>query len=241
MTIGETPAPELSAIVLCYRAEEHIREVFEPLYACLCAAEARFEVVLVANYDAGGPDRTAEVTAELARTCKGVRHVAREKEGGMGWDMRSGLSAARGSVMIVIDGDGQNPPGTVLDAYYLMLSSGADVLKGRRHARGDGLYRRFISFGYNVLFRLLFSTRGVWDINGKPKGLTRSAYEQMRLSSNDWFIDAEIVITAHRKKLRIVELPVVFEENAYRESFVRFGAVWEFIRNLAVFRLGRRR
>ena len=120
----------------------------------------------------------------------------------MGWDMRSGFAAARGDYLLVIDGDAQNPPEDLAEMYRRMKANRADVMKGRRIARFDGPYRRIVSGGFNLLFMLLFRTRGLWDINGKPKGLTRAAYEQLELTSDDWFIDAEIVLEARRKGLR---------------------------------------
>jgi hypothetical protein len=121
--------------------------------------------------------------------------------------------------------------------YRRMKANRADVMKGRRIARFDGPYRRIVSGVYNLLFMLLFRTRGLWDINGKPKGLTRAAYEQLELKSNDWFIDAEIVLEAQRKGLRIIEMPVIFRRNEERASFVRVSAIWEFIGNMARARL----
>jgi hypothetical protein len=112
-------------------------------------------------------------------------------------------------------------------------------MKGLRIARYDGLYRRFVSTGYNFLFRAIFGTTGLWDINGKPKGLTRSAYESMRLRSDDWFIDAEIVLEARRLGLRVGEMPVVFRRNDLRPSFVQPAAVLEFLRNMVARRVGR--
>jgi hypothetical protein len=96
-----------------------------------------------------------------------------------------------------------------------------------------------ISIGYNALFLLLFGTFGLWDINGKPKGLTRSAYERMTLRADDWFADAEIVIEARRKGLRVGEVPVVFRQNLERRSFVRWAAIVEFTRNMFRYRFER--
>jgi glycosyltransferase involved in cell wall biosynthesis len=228
---------ELSAIVLCYRAEESVVSVIEPLYGQLREAGVAFELILVANYDAGEGDPTPGIVEDFARSRPDVRTVIREKKGGMGWDMRSGFEAAQGAVMVVIDGDAQNPVDDVLRMYGEMKRTGAHVMKGRRVARFDGLYRRFVSAVYNVLFRLVFRTSGISDINAKPKGLTRRAYEQMDLRSDDWFIDAEIVLGATRAGLRIGELPVVFYRNEKRASFVRPSAIWEFLVNMARYRL----
>lgn len=228
---------QLSAIVLCYRAGESIRAVVNPLRELLDGAAVDYELVLVANYWPGQDDPTPAIVRELAAGQERITVVVCEKQGGMGWDMRSGLAAARGDVLVVIDGDAQNPVGDVLRMYELMHETGADVGKGRRENRADGLSRRVISWGYNVLFRVLFGTKGLWDINGKPKGLTRVAYETMRLESDDWFLDAEIVLAARRSTMEIVELPVVFLENKARSSFVRPSAIWEFLIHMVRYRL----
>jgi glycosyltransferase involved in cell wall biosynthesis len=229
--------PVLSAIVLCYRAGDSIGLVIDPLYEQLQDDGVPFELVLVANYNEGQDDRTPEIVRSWAAEREHVTVVAKPKQGAMGWDMRSGFEAARGDYLLVIDGDAQNPPEDLAEMYRRMKANRADVMKGRRIARFDGPYRRVVSGGFNLIFMLLFRTRGLWDINGKPKGLTRAAYEQLHLTSDDWFIDAEIVLEAQRQGLRIIEMPVIFRRNDERASFVRFSAIWEFIGNMARTRL----
>ena len=75
------------------------------------------------------------------------------------------------------------------------------------------------------------------DMNSKPKILSREAYERMRLGADDWFIDAEIMIEARRLGLRIGEVPTGFLGLSGRRSFVSAGAVLEFLRNFALYRL----
>jgi hypothetical protein len=233
------PGVELSAIVLGYRAGRSLLQVAEPLHEQLRGAGVTFELVLVANYWSE-LDHTRAVAVEFARTHDDVRVVAGYKEGGMGWDMRSGLAATRGRFLIVIDGDAQNPIADVLRMYRSMSEVRADVGKGRRTSREDGVYRRAVSFVYNCAFRALFGTRCLWDINGKPKGMTREAYEALDLRADDWFVDAEIVLRARELGLRIHELPVTFFRNDERESLVGPGAILEFARNMLGARLGRR-
>jgi glycosyltransferase involved in cell wall biosynthesis len=232
----ESPAPELSAIVLCYRAGESIHRVLGPLQEDLDISGVDYEMVLVANFDSDREDPTPDEVRAFAAGRDRVVTLIEPKQGAMGWDMRSGFDAARGEVMIVIDGDFQNPVDDVMRMYREMRRTGADVMKGRRVTRFDSLYRHFISFVYNLLFFLMYRTRGLWDINGKPKGLTREAYERLRpLRSDDWFVDAEIVIRAKRAGLTVSELPVVFRSNVERASFVRFSAIGEFLRNMVRF------
>lgn len=214
--------------------------VIEPLYDELATLAVSTELVLVANYHPGSNDGTPAVVEEFAHGREGVTVVAEPKRGAMGWDMRSGLEAARGQYMVVIDGDEQNPVEDVIGMYWHMRRLGADVMKGRRIARFDGYLRHGVSIAYNLLFLAMFRTTALWDVNGKPKGLTRHAYQQLSLRSDDWFIDAEIVLEARRLGLRVEEMPVVFRKNPARSSFVRAQTVIEFLRNMVKRRLRRR-
>jgi glycosyltransferase involved in cell wall biosynthesis len=225
--------------VLCYRAGHSILNVAEPLYELLRREQVPFELVLVANYWPAQRDDTPAVVAEFAEGREGVRVLAEPKAGAMGWDMRRGLAAARGNYLVVMDGDAQNPVDDAIRIFHEIRALDVDVLKGRRVARHDGLYRRLVSTVYNLLFAAMFGTRGLWDINGKPKALTRAAYESMDLASDDWFIDAEIVLAARARGLRIAEMPVIFHENKERSSFVRVGAIFEFLRNMVDYRVHR--
>ena len=228
--------PELSAVVLCYHSGANARELAQTLIADLDAAGITYELVLVANYWPEGDDDTPQIVEQLAQENGHVHPVIRPKEGAMGWDMRTGLAAATGRYLIVIDGDRQNPPEDVLRMYRELKRTGLPVMKGRRETRFDGVYRRIVSIVYNAAFRLFFRTKGLWDINGKPKGLTREAYEQMHLVSRDWFTDAEIVLQAQRLGLQIGEMPVTFFDSE-RRSLVRPSAILEFLVNMVLVRL----
>ena len=232
-------APELSVIVLCYRAERQFFRVVPPLDDALRASGTRYELVLVANYWPGAVDATPALASEYAAGRPHVRTVIEPKRGDMGWDFRSGLAAALGRYLVVIDGDGQVPVHYAIDVYRELVTTGADVVKGRRHAREDGSVRTVNSLGYNLAFRLLFGTRGLWDINGRPKGMTRAAYEELALATDDWFTDAEIVLKARERGLEIRELPVRFLRNEARGSFVGLDTVREFVVNMVLWRLGR--
>lgn len=232
-------SPELSAIILGYRAEEHLRPLAEALWRELVGLEVDFEVILVANYRADVPDATPSVAADLASRYRQMKVIAAPKRGGMGEDMRSGFEAARGEFMVVIDGDGQNPVSDIVRAYQHYSRTGADLVKGRRTARADSFARRVISRAYNLIFTAMFGTRGLGDINGKPKGVRRAAYERMELRSDDWFADAELVLEARRLDMTIEEVRVQFNENEHRDSFVGWKAIAEFMRNMLARRLRR--
>ncbi len=231
--------PQLSVVILCYKAEDLAPVFTAEVQKVLEDEHISFELVLVANYNAHerASDRTPAIVRELAKNDPRIVVVSKEKQGMMGWDMRSGLTAATGQTIAVIDGDGQMPAGDVLKVYTALLESGADMAKTYRVLRYDGLKRKIISWIYNGFLKVLFPRVRVRDANSKPKIFRRQGFDQMTLCADDWFIDAEMIIQASYLGFTIKETPTVFHPNTKRASFVRPRALLEFIYNLMVYRL----
>ncbi len=234
----ETKVPELSVVILCYHTADIVRDLVSQVELELEEAKIDYELVLVGNYLPGDTkDQTPAVLKALAANKPRFTVVVKEKEGMMGWDMRSGLDAATGRHIAVIDGDGQMPMSDVIKVYRVLQVGKYDLVKTFRAQRHDGWYRWTISGIYNFLFRLLYPAAYVFrDINSKPKVMTRDAYQRMHLVSNDWFTDAEIMIEALRRDLSVGEVSTVFYKNERRGTFVRFSAIYEFLSNLIYYR-----
>lgn len=232
--------PHFSLVVLCYRSGQSIIPFVERLQRTLSRCNFSWELVLVGNYIEGSDDETPEVVTKLAESADNIRTVIRPKQGMMGWDMRMGLDAARGTYIGVIDGDGQFPPESIIACLLKCELEDLDLTKTYRVIRDDGLYRRLISTVYNALFRVLFGFK-VRDINSKPKIIRRDKYELLNLESDDWFADAEIIIRARELGLKIGETPVHFSINDNRGSFVKPKAIFEFSSNLLRYRFSHKR
>jgi len=58
------------------------------------------------------------------------------------------------------------------------------------------------------------------------------------LQSDDWFIDAELILNCINLNLRIYEIPVEFESLGKRKSFVKPGAIIEFLKHMIEYRFG---
>jgi glycosyltransferase involved in cell wall biosynthesis len=236
----EAPAsrPDLSVVVLCYRAGQRARQVAAEIASVLARSGVmRYQLVLVANYTAGTSDPTPEVVRELAAHDPRIVYSATVKRGMMGWDMRTGLALVEGDCLAVIDGDGQVRAEDLLRAFAMLKRGGYDLVKACRVHRADGLTRKLISLVFNKLFHLLFPGLPLRDVNAKPKVMTRAAFERLELESDDWFIDAEIMIQARRLGLRIGEVETEFLALSGRRSFINLRTVLQFLCNLARYRV----
>ena len=135
-------------------------------------------------------------------------------------------------------GDGQFPLESIFTCLTRIEMEDFDLVKTYRVVREDGPYRRLISAFYNHLFRMLFKT-DYRDLNSKPKIIRKSKYQSMGLTSDDWFIDAEIMIRATELGLKVAEVPIHFYSIETRPSFVKAVTILEFLNNLWRFRFGR--
>jgi glycosyltransferase involved in cell wall biosynthesis len=231
--------PDLSVVVLCYRSGILAYDFVEELTKLMSEnVPNNFELVLVGNYHKGSDDPTPKIVQEISRRSNNIIAVTLPKEGMMGWDMRSGLHAATGMHIAVIDGDKQMPIEDLTRVYELLKKGQYDLVKTYRITRGDGLWRKTVSFIYNLLFKILFPGLKSKDINSKPKIFTREAFNKLDLKNDDWFIDAEMMIQARRYHFNIGEVPTRFLGlGGRRASFVRFSAILQFLKNMLIYRL----
>lgn len=241
-TLGRMGKPaDISVVILCYKAASSISEFVTGVKKLLEDRGLSYELVLVANYNAHekGTDQTPHVVKELAERDPHIVVVSEIKEGMMGWDLRSGLKAATGETIALIDGDGQMPAADIIRIYDALRSGAYDCAKTYRMGRFDGLKRKIISIVYNALLKIFFPRISLRDVNSKPKIFTREAYTRLNLQSTDWFADAEMMIQASYFGLRIIEVPTLFYENKHRRSFVRTSAIVEFLKNIVIYRFTR--
>ncbi|HVZ67722.1 MAG TPA: glycosyltransferase family 2 protein [Patescibacteria group bacterium] len=231
--------PEISVVILCFRSGRFAKTFHQEVEKELLKHKLNYEIILVGNYKPGNIDETPLVVKKISNSKKRTRYIAKKKLKSthtMGWDVKSGLAVARGETIAIIDGDGQVPASSVPKIYKKLLNSNLDIVKTKRITRKDGLYRKSISAIYNIMMKLMFP--GITDdINGKPKIFTRSVYKKLKPVSDDWFIDAEIMIKARRLKFRIAEVPIIFAKNKEGKSSVSFKANFEFIRNMVTWRI----
>lgn len=142
-----------------------------------------------------------------------------------------------GNRLAITNGNGQMPCSDVICVCELMNCKAYDLVKTVRTKRDDGLYRMLISTVYNLFFKAMYPGIDAWDMNAKPKIMTRELYEKMKLESNGWFVDAEIMIKARRLKASMGEIETTFYSIDHRASFVKPLAILEIVVNMIRYRI----
>lgn len=228
--------PELSLVMPAYNEEEIVAATIREL---LLAFERAGHVLEIVAVDNGSRDRTGAILAELAAADARVVPVRVEVNEGYGHGILQGLAQARAPWVGMINADGQVDPHDVVKLFEVTRRvKPPAVVKVRRRFRLDGFKRKLVSIAYNGFANLLFLGLGSIDVNGNPKLLPRELLQEMKLRSKDWFIDAEILIKAKRRRVKVLEVNVFGNMREGGVSAVRATTCFEFLRNLLRARFG---
>jgi glycosyltransferase involved in cell wall biosynthesis len=191
----------LSIILPCRNQADHIGDVLHRYLAPLETLGRPFELVVVPN---ASTDATQEVVEELARTDTRFR-VVPNPAGGWGLSVRTGLDAARGTLLCYTNTARTDPES--LPAFLDSHGRNAPCLVKARRVQRNALLREFGSHLYNLEARLLCGV-GCHDVNGTPKVFDAEFYRSLHLTARGDLLDLELLSAAARRRMPVVEIPV---------------------------------
>ena len=235
MSSGTSQTPDLSLAIPCYNEEGSLRSTVLQLANSFREKGIDLELVLVDN---GSEDQTGKIIDELIDEGMPVVKGIVEHNKGYGYGVLCGLRLCRGKFVGFICADNQVDSGDVVKLYEIAAQTKTPkLLKVRRRFRMDGFKRKVTSVAFNLIANILFGGLGSIDVNGNPKILPKDYLERMELNSEDWFLDAEVIIKAKRMGLGIYEMNVWARMRHEGSSNVRVSTCWEFIKNLLKYRM----
>ncbi len=160
--------PAVSVVIPLYNEEGNIAELQQELAAALTGID--HEVILV---DDCSKDQT------LARIVRGpdVRVIEFAKNTGQSAAMYAGIQAARGEIIVLLDGDRQNDPADI-PKLLAEIEKGADLVCGYRANRKDTTFKRIQSRVANAV-RSRFTGDGVRDTGCTLKAMRRECREAL--------------------------------------------------------------
>lgn len=193
----------LSVFFPAYYDEKNIDKVVSKAVEVLEELELKdYEVIIVED---GSPDRTGEIADELAEMHEKVRVVHHQTNLGYGMALRTGFEAATMDYVFYSDGDNQFDMEEL--KMFVALIPFCDIVSGFRIKKQYSVFRKFTSYAYNLILRILFDLTDR-DIDCAFKLYPRKLFDQITLESSDAFIDAEIAIKARMINMRTIEVGV---------------------------------
>jgi len=207
----ESPTtPELSVVVPVFNEQDNIAILQSELGAALVGID--HEIIFV---DDGSTDQTAaKITPSAA-----VRVIRFERNRGQSAAIYAGAQAARGRILVFIDGDLQNDPRDI-PRLVTEVSRGADLACGYREKRKDTVTKRLTSRIANFV-RSRFTKDGVRDTGCTLKAMRRECVRTLvPFKGMHRFIPALVKGAGYR----LVEVPVNHRPRRFGQSKYGFGS-----------------
>ena len=203
----------LSIVVPAYNEEHTIGDVIDRLRATLQKIGFVYEILVV---DDCSRDRSAEI-------CLGnhVKVSSLKQHMGKGFALRAGFSKAKGEIIVTIDSDGSNSPEELPLLLKPILQDKADMVIGSRFSGNTPTSgKRFNAAGvriFNILIQILTGA-AVSDSQSGYRAMKSEVLENLSLKSGGYEIESEILVKIARRRFRVREVPVSFEQRTYGRS-----------------------
>ena len=189
-------------------------------------------------------DTYQAIEREIARRPAERVKLFRQAGKGKGDAVRLGFAEATGDLLMILDADLTVPPEDLPRFYAAWRSGKGDFINGVRlvYPMQDGAMR-FFNFLGNKFFSLAFSwllSQSIKDTLCGTKVLSRADYEVIAANRAyfgeiDPFGDFDLIFGAAKYNLKIVDLPIRYQERVYGETNIqRWSHGWLLLRMMVL-------
>jgi len=165
--------PTVSVVVPVRNEENNIGPLIDEISTAL-GKQWSYEIIYVND---GSSDATGERLLERMKTQSNLRQIRHEKSAGQSAAVRTGVRAARGGIVVTLDGDGQNNP-AFLPALILAIEQGegrVGLAAGQRVGRQDTAFKKWQSRVANAVRNAILKD-GTRDTGCGLKGFRREVF-----------------------------------------------------------------
>lgn len=236
---GDERILDVSLVIPAHNEEHRLRATLEGYAAALAAQHGdRFEIVIAVN---GSTDRTAEVARAAAQRLPSIVVLDNPRAVGKGGAVLEGVVAATGDRVIFADADGATSAESLL-ALVEGLDEADVAIGSRRLPESEipipqALSRRALGWLFAATVRTAFGLP-YRDTQCGAKAFRWDAAQALAdaVTHTAWTFDVDLLLSARRLGLKVVELPVVWSDQAGSSLHVPSvagdvgGSLWELWR-----------
>jgi dolichol-phosphate mannosyltransferase len=222
------------------------RENLENFVAAVHAQPSRIDILIV---DDNSPDGTGELADALAARYAGnVSVLHRERKEGLGPAYLAGFQYVLANMdhdrILQMDADLSHDPGYIPS--FLQASETYDLVLGSRYVKGISVvnwdFKRLLLSKTASRYVRLATGLPFTDLTGGFKCWRRTALECIdlhRVAARGYIFQTEMTYRAHRKGLRVGEIPIIFYERNLGRSKISGPIIVEALFHVGLLRFKR--
>jgi glycosyltransferase involved in cell wall biosynthesis len=213
----------LSVVIPLFNEAESLNELTREILQVCDAYQINVEIILI---DDGSTDETFSRIESLHRLDQRIKGIQFRRNRGKADALAAGFDAAKGNLIVTMDGDLQDDPAEIPKLIEQM--DGYDMISGWKKRRKDPLSKRIPSKFYNRLTSRLTGLR-LHDFNCGLKIYRREVVKSIRLYGQ---LHRYIPALAHLAGFRVGEVIVNHRARKFGRSkygFFRFTGMFDLI------------
>ena len=211
--------PIISLVAPCLNEEENVAVLTRRFFSESRMRGFQTEIVFV---DDGSTDYTWEKLEELRREFgDAICLVKHATNLGIPQGWLSGVAAAKGEYVCLIDSDLQNPPESVFDLYESLKQHNTQLARGVRvPVASQSISRVLMSRSLNGLLNLVFGMRSKDNKSGFILGYRDLVSKLVHHQGHYEHFQTFIGVAAKSHKMSVIEIETPFEDRRAGISFL---------------------
>ncbi|KKR88139.1 MAG: Glycosyl transferase family 2 [Candidatus Curtissbacteria bacterium GW2011_GWA1_41_11] len=212
--------PEVSIVLSCYNEGPTLENSIQRVVSILKKQRWSWEIIFVEDKSTDDTKQTIDKICNDPKNCNVIYH---SKNQGRGKSVSDGIKAAKGEICGYIDVDLEVSE-KYIPLFIQEVEKGNELVVGKRFYEGGlkHLTRVIVSRVYAIALKKIIDLP-IDDTEAGYKFFNRIKILPIisKVKSKHWFWDTEICAQAHRKGLKVTQLPVLFIRRVDKKSTVR--------------------
>jgi glycosyltransferase involved in cell wall biosynthesis len=229
------PKPEISIILPCLDEEKSVGKCIESINKIIDKFSLNAEIIIVNN---DSTDNTDNIIKSYLKDSINLK-IIYEKKRGYGSACLAGLHEAGGKYLFVADADGTYNFSEI-PRFIKKLREGNDLVIGNRfsgnmkkesmpwHHRYIG--NPFLSFLVKWFFKVKIN-----DIHCGARAISKETFDKVTLYTSGMEFASEMVIKYAKANLKIVEIPIEYNERVGESKLRSFVDGWRHLRFILLY------
>jgi len=202
---------EISLILPVYNEEKVLKKSVESIKKVLEGMPNKYEIIISED---GSTDRSAEIAKSLE--CGTIKVLNNRERKGKGAAIKNAAELAKGNIIIFMDADLASHPGHI-NHLVKMFDSGAAIVAASRYHKDSKAKRSHVRYFASKSFNFLVNTILDSKLSDHQCGFKAFRKDLVlpvinQVEDGNWFWDTELLVRAQRSGLKIVEIPIEWNE-----------------------------